>query len=167
MAERRVLLDAAVFLDSPHANFESISTADVRTIVQRFLAACYEDLGKTPKLLQGDELAALLVDVLPRRFGVRDPLADRAPDVLGRYLEFLIENEVVIEAYELRSALDEHADTFRARVASGAAHPDGSIPARRGETVQHRADKVGRNDPCPCGSGRKFKKCCMTIGGQG
>lgn len=23
-----------------------------------------------------------------------------------------------------------------------------------------RAPKVGRNDPCPCGSGRKFKKCC-------
>ncbi|HRD91345.1 MAG TPA: SEC-C metal-binding domain-containing protein, partial [Accumulibacter sp.] len=22
------------------------------------------------------------------------------------------------------------------------------------------APKVGRNDPCPCGSGRKFKKCC-------
>lgn len=27
-------------------------------------------------------------------------------------------------------------------------------PARR------EAPKVGRNDPCPCGSGRKFKKCC-------
>ena len=23
------------------------------------------------------------------------------------------------------------------------------------------ADKVGRNDPCPCGSGKKYKKCCM------
>ncbi|TCO83127.1 uncharacterized protein EV699_103177 [Plasticicumulans lactativorans] len=23
-----------------------------------------------------------------------------------------------------------------------------------------RVDKIGRNDPCPCGSGRKFKKCC-------
>lgn len=22
------------------------------------------------------------------------------------------------------------------------------------------APKVGRNDPCPCGSGKKFKKCC-------
>jgi len=22
------------------------------------------------------------------------------------------------------------------------------------------AEKVGRNDPCPCGSGKKFKKCC-------
>ncbi len=23
-------------------------------------------------------------------------------------------------------------------------------------------EKVGRNDPCPCGSGKKFKKCCET-----
>jgi uncharacterized protein len=23
--------------------------------------------------------------------------------------------------------------------------------------------KVGRNDPCPCGSGKKFKKCCLTV----
>nr|WP_243864209.1 SEC-C metal-binding domain-containing protein [Alkalibacillus almallahensis] len=22
------------------------------------------------------------------------------------------------------------------------------------------SDKVGRNDPCPCGSGKKYKKCC-------
>jgi len=29
-------------------------------------------------------------------------------------------------------------------------------------TVQQvvRGDKVGRNDPCPCGSGKKYKKCC-------
>ena len=32
-----------------------------------------------------------------------------------------------------------------------------------GEVVPFRRDraKIGRNDPCPCGSGRKFKKCCM------
>ena len=24
--------------------------------------------------------------------------------------------------------------------------------------------QVGRNDPCPCGSGKKFKKCCMSRG---
>ena len=23
------------------------------------------------------------------------------------------------------------------------------------------ANRVGRNDPCPCGSGKKYKKCCM------
>ena len=29
------------------------------------------------------------------------------------------------------------------------------------EPVVRGAPKVGRNDPCACGSGRKFKKCCM------
>ena len=28
-------------------------------------------------------------------------------------------------------------------------------------------EPVGRNDPCPCGSGKKFKKCCMGKGAQG
>ena len=29
-------------------------------------------------------------------------------------------------------------------------------------TPLKKAVKVGRNDPCPCGSGRKYKKCCGT-----
>lgn len=28
------------------------------------------------------------------------------------------------------------------------------------EPVRRAEPKVGRNDPCPCGSGRKYKKCC-------
>jgi preprotein translocase subunit SecA len=31
---------------------------------------------------------------------------------------------------------------------------------RRVRTVTRRTPKVGRNDPCPCGSGKKYKKCC-------
>jgi SEC-C motif-containing protein len=30
----------------------------------------------------------------------------------------------------------------------------------KGQTVRREKPKVGRNDPCPCGSGKKFKKCC-------
>ncbi|MBH2042097.1 MAG: SEC-C domain-containing protein [Comamonadaceae bacterium] len=30
----------------------------------------------------------------------------------------------------------------------------------RVETVKHAAAPPGRNDLCPCGSGKKFKKCC-------
>lgn len=29
------------------------------------------------------------------------------------------------------------------------------------ETVRRQSPKVGRNDPCPCGSGKKYKNCCM------
>jgi preprotein translocase subunit SecA len=28
------------------------------------------------------------------------------------------------------------------------------------ETIRREGKKVGRNDPCPCGSGKKYKKCC-------
>ena len=36
------------------------------------------------------------------------------------------------------------------------APPSRNAPRR----MAQRATKVGRNDPCPCGSGRKYKKCC-------
>jgi hypothetical protein len=40
-------------------------------------------------------------------------------------------------------------------------------PARAGgddvvKTVRREEPKVGRNDPCPCGSGKKYKKCHGT-----
>lgn len=28
-------------------------------------------------------------------------------------------------------------------------------------------EKVGRNDPCPCGSGKKYKQCCFLTSGAG
>jgi len=31
---------------------------------------------------------------------------------------------------------------------------------RAAKTVVREGDKIGRNDPCPCNSGKKFKKCC-------
>jgi preprotein translocase subunit SecA len=29
-----------------------------------------------------------------------------------------------------------------------------------GKTVRRAEEKIGRNSPCPCGSGKKYKKCC-------
>jgi len=37
---------------------------------------------------------------------------------------------------------------------------DGSV---RGDTFKKNYTDTGRNDPCPCGSGKKFKKCCMEL----
>jgi preprotein translocase subunit SecA len=33
--------------------------------------------------------------------------------------------------------------------------------AKKAEPIRNRQAKVGRNDPCPCGSGKKYKNCCM------
>ncbi|MEO0529310.1 MAG: SEC-C metal-binding domain-containing protein [Planctomycetota bacterium] len=32
------------------------------------------------------------------------------------------------------------------------------------EPIRNRDEKVGRNDPCPCGSGKKYKQCCLRAG---
>ena len=37
-----------------------------------------------------------------------------------------------------------------------------SEDARKPETFRREMPKVGRNDPCPCGSGKKYKNCCMN-----
>ena len=29
-------------------------------------------------------------------------------------------------------------------------------------TIVRHGPKIGRNDPCPCGSGKKYKKCCIN-----
>jgi uncharacterized protein len=51
-------------------------------------------------------------------------------------------------------------------------HPQQSLPDGLGGSFlsprdpvspqQRETPKIGRNDPCPCGSGRKYKKCCMN-----
>ena len=44
--------------------------------------------------------------------------------------------------------------------AEEAASYGGQLPQGKVDTYKREAPKVGRNDPCPCGSGKKFKKCC-------
>jgi hypothetical protein len=57
----------------------------------------------------------------------------------------------------------ELADSLVEEVSGHLAEPD--LPALDDaeffpETFRREAPKVGRNDPCPCGSGKKYKKCC-------
>ena len=50
---------------------------------------------------------------------------------------------------------DKDEDLTDIALALGAPAP-APAPAER-----RSAEKVSRNDPCPCGSGRKYKKCCL------
>jgi preprotein translocase subunit SecA len=48
--------------------------------------------------------------------------------------------------------------------AAAVAAAEAPVPARTGgddvvKTIRREEPKVGRNDPCPCGSGKKYKKC--------
>ncbi len=63
---------------------------------------------------------------------------------------------------EFRRVIAEALDSVAARLAT---HPPEPVSAQTRLDVLSQADrgetKVGRNDPCPCGSGKKYKKCCL------
>jgi len=66
-----------------------------------------------------------------------------------------------------RQELDELAKRYAALKEQGIDPFAKLAPPRKSEpaettTYRHHDARVGRNDPCPCGSGKKYKKCCGT-----
>ena len=78
-----------------------------------------------------------------------------APQLLEEYFTYLANSGKNPQAGEWADWLPEIGERYQERLRA-----DGSV---RGETMQRTMAKVGRNDPCPCGSGKKYKKCCYGL----
>jgi uncharacterized protein YecA (UPF0149 family) len=156
VSTKAIQLETASFLDSPRARALEVAPSDLRRIVEAFLGACYDELGQAPRMLDGQEFESVVLEILPGHFDARDEAAARVPLVLDAYLSHLSESAVVAHSFELRSALDRTADAFLERVRSAAV---ARRAPPRSDPFVHGASKLGRNDPCSCGSGKKYKKC--------
>ena len=161
--EREILLESAAFLDSAPSKGLDLPREEQRKIVDRFLACAYDELGVAPRLLDGEGMHGIVGHLLPARFERKDPLATSVVPVLRAYLAFLEEHAVVLQTFELKNALESTAGEFEETVRTGSSHHH--TPVMKGKPFVHKVEKVGRNDPCPRGSGRKFKQCCARLGG--
>ncbi len=110
-----------------------------------------------------------------RAYGQRDPLIEYKIEAYKMYESLLaeVEDETITMLFKAQVVSEEQVGVLN-RPAKGVTYSDpeqvlsGSRRlAPRGqtatETVQpivREQPKVGRNDPCPCGSGKKYKKCC-------
>ena len=64
-----------------------------------------------------------------------------------------------VAKFRERGVLRQHHERSRfARLGGRWYYVDGAPP--KTATLRHEGPRVGRNDPCPCGSGKKYKKCC-------
>jgi preprotein translocase subunit SecA len=90
---------------------------------------------------------------------------ERVVDVAFRIEQ--VEDEPVRSAFHETAAI--HAEAAPAVPAADAgerrAQSADREPEERPEPIRNTASRTGRNDPCPCGSGRKFKNCCGRSGG--
>jgi preprotein translocase subunit SecA len=104
-----------------------------------------------------------------RAYGQKDPLVEykrESFDMFGQMQE-RIENDIVrfLFLLEPMSAEDREKEEQKrkqeqAQIFAAASRGASGVTARGGiQTVERKAAKVGRNDPCPCGSGKKYKKC--------
>jgi hypothetical protein len=74
------------------------------------------------------------------------------PDLVRAFLEWLQDAGRLGDGYALGLRVGALAPAYRERCA-----PKGGL---RPPPAVNRTAPIGRNDPCPCGSGAKFKKCC-------
>ena len=107
-----------------------------------------------PDEISPGTLATVLTESLPRLV-LPDPARPHAPEVVARFLEYLQESGRLGEGDDWAAQIRIIARSYQERL-----KPGGGV---KGFTIRkpEGVSPVGRNDPCPCGSGRKYKKCCM------
>jgi preprotein translocase subunit SecA len=93
-----------------------------------------------------------------RAYAQTDPVVAYKKESLEMFEEMIsaIQEETVRRLYSVRVRKDE--EIKRERVASGMSESvggDGTVKKQ-----PRKVKKIGRNEPCPCGSGKKYKACC-------
>jgi preprotein translocase subunit SecA len=118
-----------------------------------------------------------------RAYGQRDPLIEYKCEAFEMFSGMCvsIKEEAIETVFKLQPAKEERFRGVFSSLAKEMVHPEamkfeapqeeisaegfapsepqaGEKPAQKPVQLSH--PKVGRNDPCPCGSGKKYKKCC-------
>ena len=105
-----------------------------------------------------DAMADLRQGIRLRAYAQVDPVIAYKKESLEMFDEMIaaIQEETVRRLYSVRIKKDEEVQ--RQRVATATSENvggDGTVKKQ-----PRRVQKIGRNDPCPCGSGKKYKQCC-------
>jgi preprotein translocase subunit SecA len=110
-----------------------------------------------------------------RGYGQRDPLQEYKKESFDLFemMRERVENDIVQKLFRFEPMTEEQVIEQRVRQQRAAAPrielsaPPKVEGQRPQPTVAKPESKVGRNDPCPCGSGKKYKKChgaAVTVG---
>jgi hypothetical protein len=147
-AKETVDLWVSDFLERPAAKEPAASVgADAPDVLTAFLtAACHG--GIEPADVGPEEAAHALLDHVSA-LALPPMKRDAVPDLVAAFLGDLEDVGRLSDGRGIAARVRAAAPAFRERAAGKA--PD----------LTRRAAKIGRNDPCPCGSGKKYKRCCL------
>jgi len=92
-----------------------------------------------------------------------DSVGQRVTELVFRVEQ--LDESFVSSTWSDARAVHEQAASASEMAAQQQAAIDGTQTDHKPEPIRKRGRRVGRNDPCPCGSGKKFKNCCMRKSG--
>ncbi|HIF62645.1 MAG TPA: preprotein translocase subunit SecA [Deltaproteobacteria bacterium] len=101
-----------------------------------------------------------------RGYAQKNPLQEYQKEGFDMFENMMLsyENDVVEKMFSVRIADEQEVDRMEERrrdesaaVMMGRGGGEGGAPEQK--QVKRTGNKVGRNDPCPCGNGKKYKKC--------
>ncbi|MBE2911366.1 preprotein translocase subunit SecA [Anoxybacillus flavithermus] len=104
-----------------------------------------------------DAMEQLRQGIHLRAYGQIDPLREYQMEGYAMFEAMIASIEEEVARYIMKAEIESNLE--RQEVAKGEA-----VHSKEGEEVKRKpvkkAVEVGRNDPCPCGSGKKYKHCC-------
>ncbi|MBW6509378.1 MAG: preprotein translocase subunit SecA [Desulfuromonadales bacterium] len=98
-----------------------------------------------------------------RGYGQKNPKQEYKREAYALFMEMMgrVRQEVIQKIYRIQLARQQDVEQLEAEQRRRKIIMNRSDSEEQGKTpITRDEEKVGRNDPCPCGSGRKYKKCC-------
>ncbi len=89
-------------------------------------------------------------------------VGERTTDLIFRMEQ--LDEGFVGSTWKESEAIHQDAQSAGEIAAQQQAAIEGTEVDHKPQPIRNRQQRVGRNDPCPCGSGKKFKNCCMKKG---
>ena len=102
-----------------------------------------------------DDMDQLKHGINLRAYAQRDPVVEYKFEGFNMFEEMIAAIREDTIKYIFHARIEAPPERKEVAEPVAASHGEGEV----NKTVK-KAEKVGRNDPCPCGSGKKYKKCC-------
>lgn len=146
--------------------FAKYDQEQIKLTLREILLSTFDHLWKE-HLLNMDHLKE---GINLRSYGQKDPLVEYKRESFGLYeqMKEQVRRTIVERVYSVRMYSEEEIEEIKKQQqaqleAQLEAHKRAQEAAEQAEAsagpVRRKQVKVGRNDPCPCGSGKKFKHC--------
>ena len=96
-----------------------------------------------------------------RGYGQRNPLQEYQKEGYAMFMDLIqrIKEETIQKLFRVQIARPQEVAQFEAVRKQPLILSRGEEVEEKQQPVKREGKKVGRNDPCPCGSGKKYKKC--------